>query len=119
MDEIDRLFSPEVQINIYRIFQESLTNVVKHARASQLLVKIARENSQVSFIIRDDGRGFNLKQAMSGRSTKRSLGLTTINERVLMAQGSLEIASRRGRGTTIAFTIPTINWGRHRPVTVR
>ena len=112
MDEIDHLFTPEIQINIYRIFQESLTNVVKHARASLVSVNVTREDGKVSFTIRDNGRGFNLKQAMSGKVAKKSLGLTAMNERALMARGSLQISSRKGRGTTIAFSIPTAKRGK-------
>ena len=112
MDEIDHLFPPEIQINIYRIFQESLTNVVKHARASLVSVNVTREDGKVSFTIRDNGRGFNLKQAMSGKVAKRSLGLTAMNERALMARGSLQISSRKGQGTTIAFSIPTAKRGK-------
>jgi two-component system sensor histidine kinase UhpB len=106
MDEIDPLFSPDTQINIYRIFQESLTNVVKHARASLVSVKVKRENGKVSFMIGDNGRGFDLKRAISRKVARRSLGLTAMNERALMANGSLQISSRKGRGTTIMFTIP-------------
>jgi PAS domain S-box-containing protein len=112
MDEIDHLFPPEIQINIYRIFQESLTNVVKHARASLVSVNITREDGKVSFMIRDNGRGFNLKQVMPGKVGKRSLGLTAMNERALMARGSLQISSRRGQGATIAFSIPTSTRGK-------
>jgi PAS domain S-box-containing protein len=112
MDEIDHLFAPEIQINIYRIFQESLTNVVRHARASLVLVNVARQEGKVSFTIRDDGRGFNVKQAMSGKVAKKSLGLTAMHERALMARGSLQISSRKGRGTTIAFSIPTTKRGK-------
>jgi PAS domain S-box-containing protein len=107
MDEIDHLFTPEIQINIYRIFQESLTNVVKHARAGLVTVKVTREDGEVSFMIRDNGRGFNVKQVMDGKVAKRSLGLTAMNERALMARGSLQISSRRGQGTTVVFSIPT------------
>jgi PAS domain S-box-containing protein len=112
MDEIDHLFAPEIQINIYRIFQESLTNVVKHARASLVSVNVAREGGKVAFIIRDNGRGFNLKQAMSGKVAKKSLGLTAMNERALMARGSLQISSRKGRGATVAFVIPIAKRGK-------
>jgi PAS domain S-box-containing protein len=112
MDEIDNLFTPEIQINIYRIFQESLTNVVKHARASLVSVNVAREEGKVSFTIRDNGRGFNVKQAMSGKVAKKSLGLTAMHERALMAQGSLQLSSRKGRGTTIEFSIPTAKRGK-------
>jgi PAS domain S-box-containing protein len=106
MDEIDQLFSPETQINIYRIFQESLTNVVRYARASRVSVKVKREKDKASFMIRDNGRGFDLKRAMSRKVAGRSLGLTAMNERARMAHGTLEISSQKGKGTTIMFTIP-------------
>jgi signal transduction histidine kinase len=109
MDEIDPLFSPETQINIYRIFQESLTNVVKHAGASLISVTVERKDGHVSFMIRDNGQGFNLQQAMNGKVAKKNLGLTAMNERALMVNGSLQISSRKGRGTTITFSIPTDN----------
>jgi signal transduction histidine kinase len=57
-------------------------------------------------MIRDNGRGFNPKQAMSGKVAKKNLGLTAMNERSLMAHGSLQISSRKGGGTTITFSIP-------------
>ena len=69
MDEIDHLFSPETRINIYRIFQESLTNIVRHAEASRIDVEIKRENDLVTFRLKDDGKGFDLKKVRS-----RSLG---------------------------------------------
>ena len=76
-------------------------------------MNVAREDGKVSFMIRDNGRGFNhLKQAMSGKVAKRSLGLTAMNERALMARGSLQISSRKGRGTTIKFFIPTAKRGK-------
>jgi PAS domain S-box-containing protein len=106
MGEIDQLFSAETQINIYRIFQESLTNVVRYARASRVSVKVERDKDKVSFMIRDNGRGFDLKKAMSQKVAGRSLGLTAMNERARMAHGSLRISSQKGQGTTIMFTIP-------------
>jgi PAS domain S-box-containing protein len=112
MDEIDNLFPPETKINIYRIFQESLTNIVKHARASRVEVDVHHVDGKVSFMIHDDGRGFDLSRALSRKSAKRSLGLTAMNERALMAQGSLQIASQKGYGTTITFTIPTDKHGK-------
>ncbi len=107
MDEIDHLFSLETQINIYRIFQESLTNIVKHAKASLISVNVQKKEGGVSFRIQDNGRGFNLKQAMSGKVAKKNLGLTAMSERARMAQGTLHISSRKGQGTTITFVIPT------------
>ena len=106
MDEIDHLFSPEARINIYRIFQESLTNIVRHAEASRIEVEIKRENDLVTFRLKDDGKGFDLKKARSRSLGKRGLGLTAMHERALMSGGSLNIRSRRGKGTEITLTIP-------------
>ena len=109
MDAIDHLFRPETQINIYRIFQESLTNVVKHAGASLVSVTVKRDDGRVAFMIKDNGQGFDPRRAMSRKATHRSLGLTAMNERALMAAGSLKISSRQGQGTTIKFLIPINN----------
>jgi PAS domain S-box-containing protein len=106
IDEIDHLFSPETQINIYRIFQESLTNVVRYAGASRVSVKVKRGKDKVSFVIRDNGQGFDLKKAMSQKVAGRCLGLTAMNERARMTRGSLQISSQKGKGTAIMFTIP-------------
>ena len=106
MDEIDHLFSPEARINIYRIFQESLTNIVRHAEASRIDVEIKRENDLVTFRLQDDGKGFDLKRARSRSLGKRGLGLTAMHERALMSAGSLNIRSRKGKGTEITLSIP-------------
>jgi len=106
MDDIDQLFSAETRINIYRIFQESLTNIVKHARATQISVGISREGDAVSFTIKDNGRGFDQKKVMAREMAKRGLGLTAMNERALMARGSLSIWSQKDQGTRIRFLIP-------------
>jgi len=106
LDEIDDLFSPEARINIYRIFQESLTNIVRHAEASRIDVKIRQEKDRVTFRLKDDGKGFDPKKARSRSLDKRGLGLTTMSERALMANGTLNIRSRKGKGTEITLTIP-------------
>ncbi len=106
MDEIDNLFSPEVQINIYRIFQESLTNIVRHAQASRIDVEIKKKADRVTFLLKDNGNGFDLKEARSRSLEKRGLGLTTMQERALMAEGSLSLASQAGQGTEVMLTIP-------------
>jgi PAS domain S-box-containing protein len=106
LDEIDQLFSPEIQINIYRIFQESLTNIVKHARASRVSVRVEKHDKHIYFLIKDNGCGFDLKGAISRKATQKNLGLTAMQERALMGGGSLQITSRRGQGTTIRFSLP-------------
>ncbi len=106
MDEIDHLFAAETRINIYRIFQESLTNIVKHARATHISVGVQRKGDAVSFTIKDNGRGFDQERVMAREVAKRGLGLTAMNERALMARGSLSIWSQTDQGTQITFQIP-------------
>jgi PAS domain S-box-containing protein len=106
VDELARLFSPEAQITIYRILQECLTNIIKHARASRVSVKIHRRDGEVSFIVRDDGQGFDVRQARSPRAGDKGIGLTAMQERLRLIQGTLNIRSQKGKGTGITFTIP-------------
>ncbi|RJR40180.1 MAG: hypothetical protein C4567_11015 [Deltaproteobacteria bacterium] len=100
---IDRLFSKIKQVNIFRIFQESLTNIARHAQASQITVIVKRNEDRVVFSIEDNGQGFHLREA-GGRET--GIGLTAMQERARLAGGFLHIRSRSGGGTRISFNIP-------------
>jgi PAS domain S-box-containing protein len=103
---IDPLFSNESQIRIYRILQEALTNVGKHAQAKHVSVMIKEDESGVSFALEDDGRGFDYEQAVTRDVTEKGLGLVSMEERVRMLGGSLDLRSQEGKGTRITFTIP-------------
>lgn len=105
--EIDDLFAHNTQINIYRIFQESLTNIVRHSQARQISVAIQKHDDYVSFYIADDGRGFDVQQVLAREPSQRGLGLAAMQERVRIAGGDLDIRSQIGSGTRITFTIPT------------
>jgi PAS domain S-box-containing protein len=105
LDEIDQLFSPEAQITIYRILQECLTNIIKHAQATQVSLEVVKQESEVSFKVIDNGKGFDLRQAR--RQDKDSgIGLAAMQERVRLVRGALKIRSQKGKGTVITFTIP-------------
>jgi two-component system sensor histidine kinase UhpB len=103
---IDKLLSREAQINIYRIFQESLTNIGKYAQAAHLTVAITPEVGQVSFQIADDGKGFQVEEVWGRDPARRGLGLMAMEERVRMMGGTLEIRSAEDQGTQLAFIIP-------------
>jgi signal transduction histidine kinase len=105
-DDIDNLFSPPVRLGIYRIFQESFTNIGKHAKATQISASIKKMGQQVSFLIKDNGQGFNLEEILGQENRTKGIGLTTMMERARLAGGHLEINSRVGAGTEIAFMIP-------------
>jgi signal transduction histidine kinase len=87
---------------IFRIFQESLTNVARHANASRVEARLEREANQLILEIRDNGRGFDLEEAKAGRS----LGLVGMQERALLLNGELKVESVPGTGTTMTLRIP-------------
>ena len=97
----DERLPEEVETALYRIVQESLTNVVKHARARRVSILLARKNSAVKAVVEDDGQGFDpAEQADDG------FGLVGMRERLALLGGRLEIESGRGGGTTVAAEVP-------------
>jgi signal transduction histidine kinase len=111
-DEIDGLFPPQTQINIYRIFQESLTNIVRHSGAQNISMAIKKNDDNASFTIQDDGAGFDLDQVLAREVSQKGMGLAAMQERARIAGGSLDIQSQAGSGTRITFIIPTTGGGR-------
>jgi signal transduction histidine kinase len=107
LPDTDHLLSDQAQIITYRIFQETLTNIVKHAQASHVSIAIQKDDGMLSFKVEDDGKGFDFKHLEVRNITEKGLGLTTIKERVQMLGGSLDIWSQKGEGTRITFKIPT------------
>ena len=91
--------SPEVQIALYRIAQEALNNVIKHARASQVTLSLHNYPEQVELRIKDDGRGFDPSHVTPGH-----LGLGIMRERAQSLGITFEIASQPGQGTEIVVT---------------
>ncbi|HET7567779.1 MAG TPA: GAF domain-containing protein [Gaiellaceae bacterium] len=92
---------PEIETALYRIVQESLTNVVKHARASKVSVVLTRKDDSVSVIVEDDGIGFEPARTRDG-----GLGLVGMRERVGLLGGRLTVESRPGAGTTFVAEVP-------------
>lgn len=96
---------PEYETVLFRIIQEGLTNVAKHAKASQATVKLEIYPSQVCVTIMDNGRGFDPEQ-MLGEGKRAGWGLLGIRERVSLLGGAYEIDSEPGGGASIRVTIP-------------
>jgi signal transduction histidine kinase len=103
--DIDHLFLPEAQIIIYRILQEALTNIAKHAQAKNVTVLVKKDEEKTCFFIEDNGKGFDPKQIIRKDAAEKGLGLAIMQERARMVGGSLEIWSQEGRGTRIALTL--------------
>jgi signal transduction histidine kinase len=94
--------APQVETQIFRILQEALTNVAKHAGASRVRVMLRRLNTAASLVVADNGRGFNPQTV---RAAKHGLGLIGMRERVQLVGGKLEITSTT-KGTTVSVMIP-------------
>lgn len=109
--DIDDFFSAEHQIIIYRIFQEILTNIHKHARADRISVDIEQSNVAVSFRVQDNGDGFDFNTVSRQDPTQKGMGLTAMYERALIVGAPLDITSRKGGGTRISFSVPIRNKG--------
>lgn len=96
----------EIETTVYRIVQEALTNVLKHAEARRVSVIIERRREHVLVIVEDDGKGFDLESAAHSWGAGRGLGLLGMQERVALVGGSLNIESAPGGGTTVRIRIP-------------
>lgn len=87
---------------IFRIFQESLTNVARHAHATRIEAQLAREGNHLVFQVRDNGKGFDPEEAKA----RKSLGLVGMQERALLLNGELKVEGVPGTGTTMTLRIP-------------
>lgn len=96
---------PAVETALYRIVQEALTNVIKHAHATRAAISLWREQAQLHCSVEDDGAGFDPAVAADA-SGRRGLGLIGIRERLRELGGTLGIKSRPGRGATLSLEIP-------------
>jgi PAS domain S-box-containing protein len=94
----------EIETVLYRILQEALTNVAKHAGARKVEILLERDTAHVSLIIEDNGKGFDADEALG--TFQKGLGLVGIRERASLVGGAAEIESRKGDGTTVVVRIP-------------
>jgi signal transduction histidine kinase len=104
--KFEERLDPELETAIYRVVQEALTNVAKHAGAKHVRVSLAKDDRDVRVAIEDDGKGFD-QDAVAARSPeKRGAGLLGIQERATLRGGGIEIRSVKNEGTRIDLRIP-------------
>jgi len=101
-DESVQELSPGAALAVYRIAQEALGNVAKHAKAKQVEVRLTRSDSRVCLVVSDDGVGFN----PDGSGKSGGLGLINMRERVRQLNGTFAFESAPGRGTTVKAEVP-------------
>lgn len=95
---------PDVELVLYRIVQEALSNVARHANASQALVRLTRRGRALRMVIEDDGCGFDVDAVRGSRES--GLGLFGMEERLALVGGSLRVESAVGRGTRVIAEVP-------------
>jgi two-component system sensor histidine kinase UhpB len=98
----------EMETAIYRVIQESLTNTAKHAHARRVRITLDEDGSRVHAHTHDDGHGFDAQAVLRTPWQDRGLGLSGMMERATLLDGTVEILSRPGTGTTIDMTIPLV-----------
>ncbi|MBV9772576.1 MAG: PAS domain S-box protein [Gemmatimonadetes bacterium] len=96
----------EVETTLYRVVQEGLTNVLKHAGATRVGLVLERRRGMVSMILEDDGAGFDVDRALASQEKAKRLGLRGMRERVALVGGEMEIESSPGIGTTLFVRVP-------------
>ncbi|MCI0399271.1 MAG: sensor histidine kinase [Chloroflexi bacterium] len=102
---IERRLEEHIEVTIFRSVQELLNNAQIHGQATQIQVLLDLDQDRVLVVVEDNGSGFNVDDAMNNASA-RSIGLSTLRERIAMLGGELEIQSSLGQGTRAEFTIP-------------
>ncbi|HLI06548.1 MAG TPA: sensor histidine kinase [Ktedonobacteraceae bacterium] len=96
----------EMETALYRIIQEALTNTARHSQARQVSILLREDGKEVEGIISDDGTGFDIEAIRRSPDSERGLGLAGMTERAVLLNGSLDIQSQPGHGTTITVHIP-------------
>ena len=99
---------PEVETALFRVAQEALTNVHKHAPSARVKITLRRLNDAVRLQVRDWGPGFNPEKISDGGGPGERLGLSSMRERVALLGGHLEVHSRPGEGTEVVAQIPSV-----------
>src|SRR5690606_34584825 len=106
IENIDQYLSKEASLHLYRILQELLNNMVKHANAKVASVNIEIKKNHIEIIVKDNGKGFEYSDKLNSET---SLGMRTLMERASILNSSLDINSRPDSGTTVTLIIPIQN----------
>jgi signal transduction histidine kinase len=107
IDNVDGLFSQEIEISIYRIVQEALNNTVKHSQATEGRVLVSSNSGTLDLLIEDNGRGFTPPDGNAPQQSQQGFGLLGIAERVRMLGGRVVIQSAPGHGSKIQISLKT------------
>ncbi|MBI2170605.1 MAG: HAMP domain-containing protein [Chloroflexi bacterium] len=95
-----------IEVSLFRVIQEAVNNIGKHADAKHAHVRLAQGDSKVNVVVTDDGKGFNVERALDSSMHAKNVGLLGMRERVRLLNGSMQIRSQEGKGTEVSIEIP-------------
>jgi signal transduction histidine kinase len=96
----------DTEINLYRLIQEGLNNIKKHARAEKVAIRLVASSPNILLRIEDNGMGFDVKHRLARSLKEKRMGLSSMEERVSLLGGSMKISSRPSKGTKIFIEVP-------------
>jgi signal transduction histidine kinase len=108
-DPLEQRLDPMIETECFRVAQEALTNVVKHAKARTVSVELSRSDEQIHLWVRDDGVGFDVASVREQAVRGASLGLLSMEERATLAGGGLQYHASPGEGTEVHAWFP-LKW---------
>ncbi|MBI2868691.1 MAG: GAF domain-containing protein [Chloroflexi bacterium] len=103
---LDKRLAPQTETGMFRIVQEAVNNVIKHAGARNVMIRLAVREGKIAVTVEDDGSGFDVPAAFKSKVGTQSLGLLGIQERTTLLGGAFEIKSAIGQGTRLFVEIP-------------
>ena len=101
-DEIPEM----LKVVIYRVLQEAMNNVAKHSDAKRVRLHLVKQNNKIELSVADDGRGFDPADKFTETATVGGFGLQGMRDRTMLCDGKFEIASEKGKGTTVHISLP-------------
>ena len=118
-DVMDERFAADIETTCFRAVQEAITNIVRYAQAQRVTVELLKRGTELCVSIRDDGVGFDVAAALQRAAHGHSMGLLSMQERVLLLGGQMRIESAPGQGATIEVCLPLVRPAAEVPVITR
>jgi signal transduction histidine kinase len=106
MDNLE--LDPNMEINLYRLVQEGLNNVKRHAEAKHITIRLFGCSQNIIFTIEDNGKGFDVERRMATVDDEKKMGLRSMEERARLLGGRFHIQSSPGEGTSVKIAVPLV-----------